>query len=223
MIPLPVADRVQPATELVCGDGSEKSLAVVHVDAHLGVGPRCIPRPATDQLTVGDVLRSFEPIHCFDSHLADDRAWQFAQLDVGSGNLHPHLVRPPILQTTRRDVDEGMRAVPTASVGEIRSKQVGLDCGERRAVGVDVDADRGWGITRIPGPAADFLAARLFVAAFVGVRTPCRSRLRITAGETAGKEQEAEADALERRDGPGSLPQAAVTPQLVTRVPATEG
>src|SRR5438876_575828 len=112
MIPLPVADRVQPATELVCGDGSEKSLAVVHVDA-----------------------------------------------------------------------------------------------------------DRGLGITRIPGPAADFLAARLFVAAFVGVRTPCRSRLRITAGETPGKEQEAEADALERRDDPGSLPQAAVTPQLAARVP----
>src|SRR5438132_11174529 len=116
-----------------------------------------------------------------------------------------------------------MRAVPTASVGEIVSKQVGLDCGERRAVGVDGDADRCLGITRIPGPAADFLAARLFVAAFVGVRTPCRSRLRITAGETPGKEQEAEADALERRDDPGSLPQAAVTPQLVTRVPATEG
>src|SRR5437660_689492 len=90
MIPVPVADRAQPATELVCGDGSEKSLAVVHVDAHLGVGPGCIPRPATDQLTVGDVLRSFEPIHCFDSHLADDRAWQVAQLDVGSRNLHPH-------------------------------------------------------------------------------------------------------------------------------------
>src|SRR5207253_11128204 len=134
-----------------------------------------------------------------------------------------HLVRPPILQTTRRDVDEGMRAVPTAGVGEIRSKQIGLDCGERRAVGVDVDADRGLGITRIPGPAADFLAARLFVAAFVGVRTPCRSRLWITAGETPGKEQEAEADALERRDDPGSPPQAAVSPQLAAPVPATEG
>src|SRR5205823_12622731 len=109
--------------------------------------------------------RSYNPNHCFAPKLADDRASLVAQLDVGSRNLHPHLVRPPILQTSRRDVDEGMRAVPTASVGEIRSKQVGLDCGERRAVGVDVDADRGLGITRIPGPAADFLAAGLFVAA----------------------------------------------------------
>ena len=113
--------------------------------------------------------------------------------------------------------------MPPACIGEILPKQVGLDRGERRAVGVDDDADRGLGITRIPGPAADFLAARLFVAAFVGVRTPCRSRLRITAGETPGKEQEAEADALERRDDPGSPPQAAVSPQLAARVPATEG
>src|SRR5437016_6019634 len=108
MMPVPVAAGAQPGTKLVCGEGSQKPLAVVHVDAYLGVGPSCIPRPATDQLTVGDVMRSFEPIHCFDSLFADDRTRQLAQLDVGSGDLHPHLVRPPILQATRRNVDEGM-------------------------------------------------------------------------------------------------------------------
>src|SRR5437763_783358 len=69
----------------------------------------------------------------------------------------------------------------------------------------------------------DSVPACLFVAAFAGVRTTRRSRLRITARETPGKEQETEAHAVERCDDPGSLPQAAVTPQLAARVPAAEG
>src|SRR5947199_109334 len=98
----------QPATKLVCSQLSKELLAVIHVHAYLAVGSRSIPCPAADQLTVGDIMGPFEPIHRFSSDLADDRARQLAQLDVRSGDLHPYLVRPAILQATRRNVDEGM-------------------------------------------------------------------------------------------------------------------
>src|SRR5207244_8383711 len=113
--------------------------------------------------------------------------------------------------------------VPPAGVGQILPKEVRLDGVQYAAVGVDVDADRGLWIARIPGPAADLVAPCLFVAAFVGVRSLCQSRLRIGAGEMPGKEQEPEAHTVERSENPGSVPHASVTPQLAPLVPTAEG